>query len=333
MVLVAISWQIALNRSYDQGKKAAANQRHEVFPVVPVAAPPETPQPREPVASATEEVEQRLGPFSLEGKSYVVVLREKPRAPGAAQETGKTVVSMEIRDSNEAVLYNRAFGSRAEKAVYPDAWYVTAHVMTRGSGTGLMLNYSVDRKPSPPSPEETTWWQLFGVVDGMLRPFTGPLAVQGDLLDPRFETFDFKVWAHHASLIFSVRVDWAQGKLSPEQNCEITPCQFRAIPLEPGNRGDLTLVRLCPNAEKCGSPQRVVVKKDSSIEVLACYAPVKWKEGNVSGQSGQDNGLIAGAGEIGVPEGAVWLKMKIDGKEGWVHDEQDFTSLGMIYEQ
>jgi hypothetical protein len=332
MVLVAISWQLALNRSYDQGKKAAANQRRAVFRVEPVPAPPEPPRPPQ-VASASEEAQERLGPFSLAGNDYVVVLQQKPRAPGTTQETGKTVVSLEIRDSHGAVLYKRAFRSQAEKETYSDAWYVTAHLMPRGGGTGLMLNYSVDRKPPAPTPEETTWWQLFGVVDGMLRPFTAPLAVQGDLLDSHVETFDFKVWAHHASLIFPARVDWAKGKLLPDQNCEITPCQFRAIAKDPGDRRDLTFVHLCPNPEKCGSPQGFVVKKDSDVEVLACYAPVRWKEGNVSGPSGQDSGVIPGAGEISVPKDAVWLKMRIDGKEGWVQDEKDFMSLGMIYEQ
>ena len=38
-------------------------------------------------------------------------------------------------------------------------------------------------------------------------------------------------------------------------------------------------------------------------------------------------------GEISVPEGAVWLEVRIDGKEGWLHDEEDFMSLGMVFEQ
>ena len=329
IVLVGIGWQLALNRSYNRGKKMAANERRASFPVKPV---PATPEPPAPVASA-DEVEQRLGPFSLAGNSYVVVLRQKPSGPEGTQERGKSVVSMEIRDSNEAVLYKRAFSSQAENDGHADAWYVTAHLMPRGSGTGLMLNYSLQRKPSSPTPEEITWWQLFGVVGGMLRPFTGPLAVQGDLLDSHLETLDFKIWAHHASLIFPVRVDWAQGKLLPNQDCEITPCQFRAIPKNPGDRRDLTFVGLCPNPDKCERPQGLVVKKDSDIEVLACYAPVRWKEGNVSSPSGQDNGLIAGAGDISVPKGAVWLKMRIDGKEGWVHNDEDFMKLGMIFEQ
>ena len=325
MLVVGIGWQVALNRSYDQGRKTAAARHPAVFPVVPVPDPPA------PVASSTEEVEKRLGPFSLAGNNYVVVLRQKPRTPGKAQLTGETVTSMEIRDSNEAVLYKRTFRTQFDPDVYSVAWYVSAHLMTRGTGTGLMLNYSVDGAPSAPTPEETTWWQLFGVVDGVLRPFSGPLAVEGDLLDSHQETFDFRVWAHHASLIFPVRVDWTQGKLLPDQDCPVRPCEFKAIPKEFGHRGDLTFVRLCPNPEKCESPERVVVTRNSMLEVLACHAPVQWKEGDVSAQPANANTPIGDEGKIRVPENAVWFKMRIDGREGWVHDKGDLMNIGMIF--
>src|SRR5206468_2822768 len=96
MVVVAIGWQLALTHSYNQGKEIAA-QRRAVFPVVPV--------PAEPVANSTKETEKRLGPFSLGGKNYVVVLRQTNRVPGSTGETGSTIAGMEIRDSDGAVLY------------------------------------------------------------------------------------------------------------------------------------------------------------------------------------------------------------------------------------
>jgi hypothetical protein len=319
MVLVAIGWQYELNRSYEQGRQVAIARKKAIFPVVPVPPAPPVPQP---VVSSPAETEKRLGPFSINGNNYVVVLR------GATQETGQAVAAMEIRDSRETVLYKRAFHSQSD---HSESWYVSAHLMTRGSGTGLMVNYSKGGEPS--GREETTWWQLFGIVDGVFRPFTGPLAVQGDLLDSHLDTFDFRVWAHYASLIFPVRVDWAEGKMAPEQNCETNPCQFKVIPREPGYRGALTFVRVCPDPEKCQSPERVIVKKDSNIEIVSCSAPVRWKPGNVSDQSSEGKSTLNGEAGITVPGDAVWLKMIIDGKEGWVHDEEDFMRLGMIFEQ
>lgn len=322
MAVVAIWWQIALNRSYDHGKKTAAQR--PVFPVVPVRT-----QGPDPGGTA----EKQLGPFYISGNNYTVVLQQKPRVRGSTQETGDTVVAMEIRDSTQEVIYKRLFPQQSENDVYSDAWSVSAHVVTRNGGTGLMVNYSVDAEPSAPTPEETTWWQLFGVVNGMLRPFSGPLAVQGELLDSVADSLVFKVWAHHASLVFPISVDWVQGKMAPEQNCETAPCEFRVIPKEPGYREDLTFVRFCPTPERCDNPDRVVVKKASKIEVLSCRVPVQWKEGNAVGPSTPDTNSMGDQGEISVPEGNVWLKMRIDGREGWVHDEEDYLSLGMIFEQ
>jgi hypothetical protein len=322
MVLVAIGWQFELNRSYEQGRQVAVARKNAVFPVIPVPAPAASPPP---VVSSPPETEKRLGPFSINGNNYVVVLRQEPQSRG-----GQTVSAMEIRDSRDTLLYKRSFRSQPDRVSHSESWYVSAHLMTRGNGTGLMVNYSRDGEPS--AHEETTWWQLFGVVDGVLRPFTGPLAVQGDLLDSHFDNFDFRVWAHYASLIFPVRVDWAEGKMLPEQNCETIPCQFKVIPKEPGYRGDLTFVRLCPDPEKCQSPERVLVKNDSNIEIASCSALVRWNPGNVLDQSSEGKSAMDGEAGITVPGDAVWLKMRIDGKEGWVHDEEDFMRIGMIFE-
>jgi len=37
-------------------------------------------------------------------------------------------------------------------------------------------------------------------------------------------------------------------------------------------------------------------------------------------------------GEISVGEN-VWLKIRIDGKEGWLHHDEDFLALGFPFEQ
>jgi len=88
--------------------------------------------------------------------------------------------------------------------------------MTRDGGTGLMLNYSVDAEPSAPTPTETPWWQLFGVLNGTFRPFTGPLAVQGIFWIRTGTPFDFRVWAQPFEADISGARRWTQGKLLPE---------------------------------------------------------------------------------------------------------------------
>jgi hypothetical protein len=240
---------------------------------------------------------------------------------------------MEIRDSGGSAVYKRAFPLQAETDTFSDAWDVAAKVINNGNGTGLLINYSLDAEPSDTTPEETTWWQLFGVVNGEFRPFSGPLAVEGDLVDLHSGTLDFRVWAHRASVIFPLRIDWMQGRLIPERNCVVLPCEFKAIPKEVSYREDLTFVRLCAAPDQCGNRERVIVKKESSVEVLLCRVPVHWKEGNANGPSPDNKDAMNDAGEITVPEQDLWVKVRIDGKEGWLHDEEDFMSLGMVFEQ
>src|SRR5262245_24036480 len=177
---------------------------------------------------------------------------------------------MAIQNSAGAVVYERTFPMQTELEAFSDAWFVTAKVVTGRTGTGLMINYALDSEPSAPTPENDSWWQLFGVIDGKLRAFSGPISVQGDLLpnDSLSDVLQFKVWAHHYRLIFPVAINWAEGKLSPAMPCDA--CQYDVLSEDLSGRDDLTFVRLCPAVEaQCANPERTLVNKDSMIELVA----------------------------------------------------------------
>ncbi len=59
----------------------------------------------------------------------------------------------------------------------------------------------------------------------------------------------------------------------------------------------------------------MVVKKDSKVEILAGKALITWQEGN---------GVIS----IGVGDD-VWVKVRIDGKVGWIHTVEDLNAIGL----
>jgi hypothetical protein len=288
--------------------------------------------PIAPGSAATNSSSHQLGPFVIGGNEYRVVLQEKPRLPGSTRETGSTVVKMEIQDSAGTVVYERAFPVQTELEGFSDAWFVTPTVLTGRSGTGLMINYALDSEPSAPTPENDSWWQLFGVIDGKLKAFSGPISVQGDLLpnDSPSDVLRFKVWAHHYRLVFPVSVNWAEGKLSPAMQCDA--CQYDVLPEDLSGRDDLTFVRLCAAVEtECANPERTLVNRDSVIELLVGQTAVRWNEGSASGPSGDPNHPMTNEGTITVPE-EVWLKVRIDGKEGWLHEEEDFTVLQLPFE-
>jgi len=293
---------------------------------------------------------KHLGPFSIGGQNYTVELETK--AVQASDESGETVTAMEIRDATGAVQYRRTFAAAEEKD-YFESWSVSALLLTGTNGTGLLVNYDVYSEPSAPEEEPSGWFQIFGVLGGKLVPFGSPLEVQGGLLDQytngntykaarplgtQADAVEFKVWTGHCRMIFPVRVDWTQPKLSPAQECVKTAgelgagCQYKVLPEDKlYNESDITFVRLWPGPdEKSGQPMKTVVKKDSKVELLIAAAATQWTEGKTADAAATSNGPSAEAGGFGVAaDSDLWLKIRVDGKEGWMHSEEDFRALGL----
>ena len=309
--------------------------------------------PTAPVPTSAA-LEQRLGPFPVAGKEYTAIMR-KELPPGAKPGEGETVVSMEIRDAAGASQYARAFPNVTQTEGFVDTLSVSVNLLSGAHSSGLLVSYDEYSEPSAPEIEPSGWWQVFGVVGGKLRAFSGPILVQGDLLpaDPNAkpssppppfaapeDLLRFKVWAGRFRLIFPVRIDWTLGKLVPAQPCNIAAdghveaCEYKVLPENERQIQDLTFVRLCPVAGiACKNPERVVVKKDSKVELLAASAEMQWNPGKATGPSGDPKNSLDDAGAIAVLSKEPLLRVRIDGKEGWIHSQEDFDALGMPSDQ
>ena len=58
-----------------------------------------------------EDAERHLGPFSIEGQNFAVVLHEK-RMPGARDPRfAQTLETIELRDDKDTILIKKRFGS------------------------------------------------------------------------------------------------------------------------------------------------------------------------------------------------------------------------------
>jgi hypothetical protein len=307
-------------------------------------APPQAPSPN----TANEPV-KHFGPFSIAGQNYTLDLETK--GVHSTDENGDTVTAMEIRDAAGTVRYRRTFAA-AEEPDYFESWSVSALLLKGMNGTGLLVNYDVYSEPSAPEEEPTSWFQVFGVLDGKLVSFGAPVEVQGGLLDEytdgkaykaarslgnQADAFEFKVWTGHCRMAYPVRVDWAQGRLSPAQECVTTAgdlgpgCQYKVLPEDKLYNSDITFVRLWPGPnEKSGQPMKTVVKKDSKVELLTALVATQWTESKTADAAASSKGPSAEAGGFGVvADSDLWLKVRIDGKEGWMHSEEDFRALGL----
>ena len=58
-----------------------------------------------------------------------------------------------------------------------------------------------------------------------------------------------------------------------------------------------------------------MVKKDSQVEILAGKVLVTLQESGI----GNDLGVA--------PD--IWVKVRVDGKEGWIHTEEDLQAVGL----
>jgi len=79
--------------------------------------------------------------------------------------------------------------------------------------------------------------------------------------------------------------------------------------------GLATFVRLFPEADEGFTPKHVIVQPQRKIEYLEARTPVAWNED-------------AKAISFGV-NGDVWIKVRIDGLEGWIHSQEDFDAVGL----
>ena len=316
----------------------------------PQATSPSAPAEAPSASARANALPKHLGPFSIAGQSYTVDL--ETQGVHSSDENGETVTAMEIRDGTGAVQYRRTFAAAEEKD-YFESWSVSALLLAGTNGTGLLVNYDSYSEPSAPEEEPTSWFQIFGVLNGKLVPYGTPLEVQGGLLDEysdkntykaarplgtQADAVEFKVWTGHCRMIFPVRVDWTQGKLSPVQECVKTAggpgagCQYRVLPEDKlYNESDITFVRLWPGPdEKSGQPMKTVVKKDSKVDLLTAQVATQWTEGKTADAAATSKGPSAEAGGFGVAaDSDLWLKVRVDGKEGWMHSEEDFRALGL----
>jgi len=343
-----------------------------------VASPPSVQNTASPAPSTQpQETERRLGPFSISGTSYSVVLRMKPRQPGTTQETGDSVVAVEIQDAAGAVQYQRKFPYQETNGAFSDAWFVSAIPLAGANGSGLLVNYGFDSEPSAPEEDSPEWRQVFGVIAGKLRPFGAPLYMDApDGLDESGKSsiyrlagpigssadeIQFPVWTGHFRLIYPVRVDWAKGTLSPVQPCsepapakgrpvasnsggpgtsfpssapvEVPACQYKVLPESDRRVGGTTFVTLCSTtAANCPNAERVAVKSNSNVALLLAQVNARWNPGAASGPADSaksaQNPMNDAGGVAWDRSSEVWLKVRIDGKEGWMHGEEDFTAIG-----
>jgi hypothetical protein len=355
VVVVVVAWRTARTRAFHQARQPPTVQQVAAIPQSSLPLPADVQQPAGPKsptsgiaasAAVVEEksTEERLGPFSISGNNYTVVLHKKHLAASedGAVAAADGVVDMKIFDAAGVVQYQRTYPLWAD-AEAVSAWMVSAHILKGANDTGLLVR-------SRPSESSGFYGQIFGVLNGKLVPFCGPfpaMDVKPDAggvyrtagpLGPQSDEIPVTMGTGRFIIAIPIRLDWAQGKLTLAPQCpELAAgsthamCPYQMVNPKSflQNPQSVTFVRLysSPN-ENSGKPERVVVKPASQIDLLSYVADVQLTQPDFvhppsPGEFvGKDSPNITGNSD-------GWLQVRIDGKVGWIHSDEDLNSIGL----
>jgi hypothetical protein len=352
-----VAWKTASTRAFHQASQPVATQQVAIpaksSPPPPASDPqPNGPQPPPPgtttPAPPSEEKEtvERFGPFSLSGNTYTVVLHKKHLA---VTENGDPcnadgVVAMEIVNAVGTIQYQRTYPLWADDETV-SAWTISAHVLKGTNGTGLLVR-------SRPNESSGSYEQIFGVVNGKLVPFCGPfpeMDVKPDAsgvyrtagpLGPQADEIPVTMGTGRFVIAVPIRLDWAQGKLTLAPRCpELAAgnahalCQYQMVDPKSFLKKpkSMTFVRLYSSSnENSGKPERVVVKPASQIDLLAYLADMELKQPDFLLAPLPEEFPVKDMASIGIaPNSDGWLQVRIDGKVGWIHGNEDLDALGL----
>jgi hypothetical protein len=278
-----------------------------------------------------QDVEERKGPFTFGGQTFMVVAHNK-RMPGKQGDFAEALASLDIANASGAVVHHEEFPHAVEDGDFRESCSVSVNPISGSNGAGLLL----DTGCLPSAPMSGGPWQVFGIVNGRLAPVGKPLYAEGEmgdfvpgkvnhvgnLIQILPDELRVRLFTGYFFISVPVRVNWLEGKLALAQHCFYQTghgvaeggCEMpiEGVERHPGKQ-ELTFVRMfSESSEQIGTPAHVVVKKDSRVEILAGKVQVTWEEGK--------DGIGLGVGDD------IWVKLRIDGKEGWIHSVEDLQA-------
>jgi hypothetical protein len=271
--------------------------------------------------------ERRLGPFEI-GKTKFTIILQVQKIEGAPDGFEETVESLTILDDRAGEHFRKSFEVQVAGRMFRETVGLSAFALESSGGKplraeadGLLLYYGYI--PSAPSSGQSC--QVFRLVDGRLTPTSPPLTVYGRIHDleegsrpeakklAQGETMVFGVWTGWFEVLVPVRV--LDGlRVIPLHRDLTFGLDVFSVAVERLPQDQETFVRLFRSPEDT-APAHVIVRKTSKVEFLQAYTRV---------------GFDTEGGEVAVSAGEMpWLKVRIDGQEGFVKDEEDLAALGL----
>ena len=306
-------------------------------------------------ASATPQLHDNVtqqGPFAVADQRYTVLLHYKSLSESAAPtaKSTSTLSRLQILDAHGNSVHDQTFPYTVAERRFTETLTASASLLGGTGGAALVIRFLEQRVPSPGATPEFAKesWQLFGIVSGHLAPFGAVLplgqgtniTVNGTMaavmmkggiavmpIASTAEVLSFRAWTGNFYAHVPVRFDWANGQWGQGQQCYqtasgnltergcIMPVEAKLQP-RPSDADTLYVQLFAAPDGNTDNLQNVPVSPDSQVEVLEMQAIVDWN------WDSRDQ-------HVSCNFRSVWLRIRIDGNEGWVHGQDAFDALGL----
>jgi hypothetical protein len=293
--------------------------------------------------SGTQDLDEQRGPFSVGEQNYIVVLHFKRLGAVAEPLFAQTLTSVEIRDAVGSAVYEKGFPfAVGAGGGFQQNLSASVERLSGKTGAGLVIHYTEQSTASQAAPSQASeFWQLFGFVNGKLAslpkpsiigepnpgvPYMGVImrAANGAVsVVSQPDTIELRAWTGNFYVFVPLRVDWNHGGLAQGQRCverlagplRDVGCDMRVEANRKPSAEEYGFLRLFSEAhENFGSAEHIVLQKDSKVAILGSSAITTWNETD---------------GRIQPVFSDVWLHVRMDDREGWIHGEDDFAAIGL----
>jgi hypothetical protein len=264
-----------------------------------------------------------LGPFPIEGHEFsvrlkVICYKDSPHEGVCNEDDEETVSSVRIVDENGKSGFSKSFPVSLVHQLGRHLVDVT--LLEGGEHQALELTY--EDLPSPPRTGESI--QLFGLLNGTLRPLDlEPLEFDGGLADlpagqlknskQLLENDTLRIYAltTYFYIVTPVRVNWKDFRLEQQDSGDFDVADQPPYQIRPDIESE-RLIHVYPSPDRKTTPVGVNLTPQSRVELLKARFSAAPPDEHDSAND-------------------TWLKIRIDGWEGWILGVDDYTALGLSF--
>jgi hypothetical protein len=264
-----------------------------------------------------------LGPFPIEGHEFTVKLnvicyKESQHEGLCNEDDEETVNSLRIVDESGKNRFSKSFPVSPVHKL--GRHLVDAKLLEGREHQVLELTY--EDLPSPPRTGESI--QLFGLLNGTLKPFDlEPLELHGGMAElpagqmknskHLLENDTLRVYTltNYFYIVTPVRVNWENFRLEQQDSGDFDVADEPPYQIRPDIESERP-IHIYPSPDKKTTPVAVNLTPQSRVQLFqarfSTAPPAEHSSAN-----------------------DTWLRIGIDGQEGWILGVDDYTALGLSF--